>query len=759
MIKHTPPDTMPVRGRYDVVVIGGGLAGVCAAVAAARLGSNTALVQDRPVLGGAASSENHVNISGADVSGYALTRYARETGILEEFLLENLVRNPLHSPWVRDVLLWEMVKSEPKLTVYLNALADEAILAEDGRIAGFTVRQVNTEERYSILGDWFVDCSGDGRIAADAGAAFRIGREARSEFHESLAEDTADSKTLPSALIFRARRMDHVVPFVPPPWARRFPTDADLPFRSHDLIRHAGAADSPYGFWWISCGGDGSTINDAEKIRDTLLPVLVGMWDHLKNCGDHGLENYALDWIAPMPIRRESRRFEGDVMPTQQDVLDCTLYDDRVAYAGWPIDLHPPEGIFSPEPPNISIRLTELWSIPLGSLYSRNIPNLLFAGRNISQSHVALGSSRVMATCAVEGQAAGTAAHFCHALRVSPRELRTQHIAQVQQSLLKQGCYIPSLANQDPADLARAAHVTASSASPLVTQEQAASFALLDRARAQLFPVSTGRIESVALLLRSERPAPVSVRLGLRRAGGINDWTASDDLVSCEAQVAPGTHWVSFPLHHTAATGGLYWIWLPPCEGLAWGEQPRGPLGANRASAGDVGERNRPHYAARVPRWFSERGAYLVKLNPESRPYEAVNVTNGVTRAEAWPNAWLSDPAQGLPQWLELDFGEPRTLDSVYLTFDSDLDTNLTWWAMCGLIPMAPLPQIVRDYRLLGRIQGAWQPLLVVEGNYQGRRVHRFAPIKVEALRLEILATNGAPGAAVYEIRAYHEGR
>lgn len=759
MARREFPESMPIRERYSIIVVGGGLAGISAAVAAARLGSKVALVQDRPVLGGAASSEGQVPISGANNAGRAWARYTRETGIVEEFQLENLVRNPLNSPWVRDTLFWELVKKEPDLTVYLNAQAQEAVMADDGRIAGITVVQTSNESSYSLAGDIFLDCSGDGRIGADAGAAFRIGREARAEFGESMAPEEADTGTLPSALLFRARCMDHPVPFDPPEWAYRYSTDDDLPFRPHELLKHGGSAstvEAPYGFWWVSCGGDWSTIDDADRIYDTLLGVLMGVWDHLKNCGDHGVDNYALDWISPMAIKRESRRFEGDTMVKQQDIIDRRMFDDRVAYAGRAIDIHPPEGIFFDGPPFIFVEVPYLWPVPFSCLYSRNISNLLFAGRDISVSHVALGSARVMSTLAVIGQATGIAAHMCHKYNVTPREVRRQHVGELQQLLLKQDCYIPQLKNQDPQDLALGARVTASSQAELATKDEAERFVPLDRPLAQMFPVTAGRLESIALLLESTSTSETELRLGLRRAEEVNDFYAKDDLAESHAVIpAAGVHWVTFDLQVDVESGGLYWIWLPAAQGIRWGLQDRSPLGTNRAHWGQLGDRERPHWGDHPPEWFSESGTFLFRLTPASWPYAPKNVINGVSRPEAWPNAWISDPSESPPQWLDLDFGQVEMIGTVMLTFDSDLDASVRRWPPHGIFGCGPVPQLVRDYKVYWRDGYGWRCLLSVEGNYQRHRVHHVEPVQMEKLRIEVLATNGAPSARVYEVRAY----
>lgn len=451
--------------RYDLAVIGGGMAGVCASIAAARLGLKVALINDRPVLGGNSSSEIRVPIGGADHD----FRWARETGIIEELRIEDRFRN--HAPIVSgqtnsiwDMILWEWTKREPNLDLYLNTSAREAIMESKTRIGKIACEQLGTERAFHISADLFIDASGDGRVGFSAGAEFRMGREGRDEFGESIAPEVADTKTLGTSLMFRAVDLGRPVKFTRPDWAEEYPTEQDLPFRGHARMES--------GHWWIELGGTQNTILDNEEIRDQLWRCLFGVWDHIKNKPGHDADNLALEWVGSVPGKRESRRFIGDYILTQHDVQSMARFPDAVAYGGWPIDLHPPKGIYHAGKP-AEMKPVGLYSIPLRCLYSRNVENLLFAGRLISGTHVAHGSYRVQATGAVMGQAAGTAAAFCKRYECTPREAARQHIAEIQQQLLRDDCYLIDLPNADAEDLARRAKVTASStdAAPGVSPE------------------------------------------------------------------------------------------------------------------------------------------------------------------------------------------------------------------------------------------------------------------------------------------------
>ncbi len=440
------------------------MAGVCAAIAAARHGAQVTLIQDRPVLGGNASSEVRMHIVGADISGRR--PHARESGIIEAIRLDDAVRNPHRSASLFDLLLWEYVRDEPNIRLLLNTQVDGVRMASPSRIAEVHATRPSTEDAFTIEAGLFVDCTGDGRLGVEAGAEFRMGREGRDEFGESYAPERPDRQTLGSSILFIARDYGRPVPFRAPSWARKF-TEEDLRHRPHGSFE--------YGFWWIEWGGDLNTIKDNERIRDELWAIALGVWDHIKNGGDHGAENWALEWVGMIPGKRESRRFIGDYILIQQDLEQSTLFPDRVAFGGWPIDYHPPNGIDQPDqPPCVQIDVP-LYSIPLRSLYSRNIENMMMAGRNISASHVAFASTRVMATCAVMGQAVGTAAALCVRDDITPRELAADRIEELQQLLLKDDAYILELPADDPADLAADAAVSASSQRPGCSAEQVLS--------------------------------------------------------------------------------------------------------------------------------------------------------------------------------------------------------------------------------------------------------------------------------------------
>jgi hypothetical protein len=437
-----------------VLVAGGGLAGVCAALAAARNGASVILVQDRSRLGGNSSSEIRMHVCGANHTK-ELSLW-RETGIIEELKLTESAVNRQRSFEIWDLILYDKVVSEPNITLLLDTAIVDAEVA-DGKIVRVTAASPMLAERYPIEARHFIDCTGDAALAAVAGARCMRGREARDRHGESLAPETADLKTMGNSLLFQARMHGTPMLFRPPAWARKF---------TKEDFKHRPIRSWEYGYWWIEWGGELDTIKDNRRIRHELLRILMGVWDHIKNSGQYPeSENWALEWVGMLPGKRESRRIIGNHVMVQKELENAELFPDRVAYGGWPMDDHPPGGMDSRDlPPCEQIHFKQPYSVPLRSLYSADLANLFMAGRNLSASHVALTSTRVMATCATLGQAVGTAAAFCTHRNVQPKEVTDLPalMVKLQQLLLRNDQSLLGIANEDPDDLARTARVTCS---------------------------------------------------------------------------------------------------------------------------------------------------------------------------------------------------------------------------------------------------------------------------------------------------------
>ena len=417
----------------DFCVVGGGLAGLCAAVAAARHGAKVVLIQERPMLGGNASSEIRMWVCGAQ------GRNMLETGLIEELMLENLYRNPDKNYSVWDSVMYELASSEENIKLLLNCSVNDCTM-EDKRITSVTGWQMTTQQFHVVRAKLFADCSGDSVLAPLSGAEYRHGRESEAAYGESIGRhiEPGDRKTMGMSCMIQAREEARPSSFIPPKWAAHY-TAEDLPHRIPDL-------SSPLeNYWYLELGGDGDSIADTEKTRDALLQMAYGLWDFVKN--DPSMREktqcWRLDWVGILPGKRESRRYVGDYTLTQNDVESSGRFEDIVAYGGWPMDDHDPRGFRNTDKPNVNYPAPSPYGIPYRCLYSKNIKNLLFAGRNISVSHWALSSCRVMGTCALLGQAAGTAAALAVKEMCSPREVYSLHLNKLKQTLMDDDCYLP----------------------------------------------------------------------------------------------------------------------------------------------------------------------------------------------------------------------------------------------------------------------------------------------------------------------------
>ena len=416
----------------DICVVGGGLSGLIAAVSAARHGAKVLLMQDRPMLGGNASSEIRMWVRGA--AGLE----NRETGIIQELELENIYRNPSMKYNLWDSVLYELAINEPNLTLLLNCSCLGCEM-KDGQITSVTGWQLNTYLFHTVEAKIFLDCSGDSILAPLSGARYRMGREARAEFDEYAAPENADKCTMGSSVLIQARQTDHACPFTPPSFACCYPDDESMYLKNHDVT------GTGVNFWWIELGGEDDTILDGQRINEELLRMAYGVWDHIKNHGDHGMENWELEWIGFLPGKRESRRYEGPWILSQRDLEEGRHFEDAVAFGGWTMDNHNPKGMKFMGYSSVHITPKVPYEIPFRCLYSVNVPNLMFAGRNISATHMAMSSTRVMATCSVIGQAAGTGAALAIRRNCLPADVTAHHIKELQELLLEDGCFIPGL--------------------------------------------------------------------------------------------------------------------------------------------------------------------------------------------------------------------------------------------------------------------------------------------------------------------------
>ncbi|MBE5869140.1 MAG: FAD-dependent oxidoreductase [Lachnospiraceae bacterium] len=424
--------------KCDLCVIGGGMAGLAAAISAAREGLQVVLMHERPVLGGNASSEIRMWVCGARGENN------RETGIMEEIALENLYRNPTKSYPIWDTVLYDFVRREKNITLLLNCTCMDAEVEKgeyaygrDTRIKSVTGYQMTTQCFYDVEALFYCDSSGDSILAPLCGAEFRIGREAKAEFGEDTVTETADSMTMGMSCMVFGRETNEEIKFIPPTWSTPL-TEKDFENRNPDIYKDTE------NFWYLELGGNRNTIDDTEELRDDLLALAVGTWDYVKNSGKIDAGKWDVDFLGFLPGKRESRRMCGEYMITQRDISDGRVFEDEIAYGGWPLDDHFPGGFYHRGVPNTYFETPAPYSIPYRALYSKNVENLFFAGRNISMTHMAMSSIRVMATCGLLGEAVGKAAAIAVHQNIAPHDVYLGKVKELQELLMKEDCFLPS---------------------------------------------------------------------------------------------------------------------------------------------------------------------------------------------------------------------------------------------------------------------------------------------------------------------------
>jgi hypothetical protein len=743
----------------DLIVAGGGLSGICAAVTAARQGIRVILVQDRPVLGGNASSEVRLWVLGATSHMGNNNRWAREGGVIDEVLVENMWRNPEGNSVIFDSILLEVVVREINIRLLLNTAIDDVELDSSGVITAANAYCSQNQTRYHLEAPLFCDASGDGILGFLAGAAFRIGAEARSEFNEALAPDEAAHDLLGHSLYFYSRDTGRPVKYVPPSFA--LSDIAKIP-----RFRELRITDSGCRLWWLEYGGLLDTVHETEEIKWELWRVAYGVWNYIKNSGDFpDAETLTLEWMGMIPGKRESRRFEGEYMLTQQDIVEQTVHADAVSFGGWAIDLHPADGVFSAKPGCTQWHSKGVYQIPYRTMYSRNVPNLFLAGRIISASHIAFGSTRVMATCAHNGQAVGMAAALCIEGSLSPNELtETRRMHTLQQRLLRMGQHIPGIAaTADQAgetDKARSATITASSTFKLGTLPASGETTGLDRPMALLLPLSQGSMPLVTVFTTAEQLTSLNAELWISSRKG----SATPDLLlsSIEVEIPAG---VSTPtlldFHVTIPRDAYTFVVLLTnplislalnheyvCGVLTLSQQMNPAVAKSLVQTPPEGS-GIDTFAFWLPTRRPAARNLACTFTPSIPAFAAANVVNGYARPFDATNAWAPAREDKNPT-LHLTWDEPQTLQTIEITFDTDYDHPMESVLMGH--PERIMPGCITAFEIR-TTEGTI--LAHVEDNHQTRFQLQLKS-SLDTCGISIAALSFGPALpAIFEVRCY----
>ena len=733
-------------GNYDVIVAGGGPGGVPAAIAAARMGAKVLLIHNRPILGGNASSEIGVPSLGAEVAHPR----AREGGIAEEIMRLRDRESEEISEWTNP--MEALVAAEPNITVVRNSHVCDAEMESESVIRGVIAQDLLTLCKTRYTGKFFIDCTGDAWIGYYAGAKFRYGREAQYQHGESIAPEVADTLSMSGCV--SSGNLPYMVdagvetPFVLPPWCVKLAEDEENFGRS---------IKGPFVHWWMEAPNDYDDIWDGEEARDTLMTILMSSWDHMKNhwAKKDTLKNYKLNISGIINGRRESRRLIGDYILTQDDCTSGRTFEDTVSYSGWALDIHHPKGIFSgKEGPIYCAVGVPIVKIPYRCLYSKNIENLFCAGRNISTTHIALGTVRVQLTIMTLGQAVGTAAALCLKHNETPRGIYERHIKELQQLLIKNDQYIPGFKNEDEGDPCLTAKVTASSVS--TTELFRRTFGVegdlvpLDRPRATVSAIAKkygNEFKALYLKLYSSNPEPIPVTIHACAEGNLDTAPNLGSIITAQAMVPPMQEgWVEFPVDlkiDRNTTGEYLRIWIDQTDGLYWRSIENLSL---YRQVGEMGEDGT--WKIKTGKGYNAAVKIPQDVYADCSPENVINGHSRILSKDIYE--WVSDPEQELPQWIELAFEQAVDINTVGIVFDTDMTNPST----CIGYKFPEVSTCVKDYTVEVYDGAAWHKVADITDNFMRKSNHRFDTVKAEKLKVTVLKTCGSPSARITEIRS-----
>ncbi|WP_375586517.1 FAD-dependent oxidoreductase [Cyclobacterium xiamenense] len=739
----------------DLVIVGGGMAGTCCAITAARQGMQVVLVQDRPVLGGNASSEIRLWVLGATSHMGNNNRWAREGGVIDEILLENLYRNPEGNPLILDTILLEMVSNEPGIRLLLNTCMHDLQKSSPDTVEAALAFCSQNATEYLLKAPLFVDASGDGSLAFLAGAAFRIGAESADEFDEPFAPDDTYGELLGHSLYFYSKDTGKPVRFIAPSFANR--EISKLPrFKSFNLKDHGCR------LWWVEYGGRKDTVHESESIKWELWRVIYGIWDHLKNSGEFPeMNNHTLEWVGTIPGKRESRRFEGDFMLSQKDLVQQRQFDDAVSFGGWALDLHPADGVYGDLPGCTQWHTKGVYQIPYRIMYSRNLKNLFLAGRIVSSSHVAFGSTRVMATGAHNAQAVAIAAVLCREKNLLPAELlEPSRMKELQNRLIRSGQYIPGLRLSDEGELVQLATLRPSSTYRLQGLPMDGPWKSLEFAAAQVLPLAEGKVPGIRVQVKASKATQLRVSLmGSKRKG---NYTPELVLAENEFEIASGESFLTIDFQYYIKNSEYYFVTFSANENVQLRTSETRLTGVltvfqkfNKAVASS--SRQEPPEGIGIEAfdfWLPERrpeGRNLgFDLDQPLSLYDVLYLRNGIFRPIGQSNAWaasLDDPQPSV----ELKWDSEQKIREIKLYFDTDYDHALESTLMGH--PERVVPFCVQRFSIWDK-QG--NRLIQVCDNHQSCFSLRFdAPLTTNYLKISLEHPSAATPAALFGILCY----
>lgn len=742
-----------VKLSADLVITGGGMAGICAAITAARAGISVALVQDRPVLGGNASSEVRLWILGATSSMGNNNRWSREGGVIDEILVENLFRNKEGNPLILDTILLEKVTNESNITLLLNTAAYEVTKKEERAIHSIKAFCSQNSTEYELSAPLFCDASGDGIISHLSGASFRMGAESGEEFGELLAPEKGYGELLGHSLYFYSKRVENPVKFTPPAFALQDITKIPR-------YKMLNQQDDGCRLWWIEYGGRKDTVYDTENIKWELWKVIYGAWNYIKNSNNFDdVENLTLEWVGTIPGKRESRRFEGLYMLKQQDIVNQVPFDDVVSYGGWALDLHPADGIYSKLPGCNQWHSKGIYQIPFRCYISKDIDNLFYAGRIISCTHIAFGSSRVMATCALGAQSVGMAAAMCRKHNLLPQDMITEPwISDLQRQLNINGQSIPGLPiYYEKNSLMDQVSISATSVCRLNIIPFDGDWIRLDLGAAELLPMKKG----VSYQFRINVKASVNTTLAvdLRVSSKKFNYTPDITLETIELPVKAGEQFISLNFSTPIPDDQYGFVLFHRSTDIEIrGSKSRytGVISVFNGKNKDVSNYGYQEASQHIgvdsfefwcPRRRPGGQNIAMEILPALEPYDPAFLKNGFTRPYLKTNAWAADPLEPTSSVI-FEWANPKRISSVKLFFDTDFDNPLES-SLRGHTESV-VPFCVKEYTILDD-----QDRVIYQTNNNHQTVNRVVfdtPVSTHALKIKCESPDVNVPASLFEI-------
>ncbi len=748
-------ENVQVMLNSDLIVVGGGMTGTCAAITAARKGIKVILVQDRPVLGGNGSSEVRLWVLGATSHMGNNNRWAREGGVIDEILVENLYRNKEGNAIIFDTILLEKVIEEKNITLLLNTVVVDLQKKDAHHIDSLKAYCSQNATEYILKAPLFCDASGDGVVGFRAGASFRMGAESKSEFKEGFTPTEEYGELLGHTIYFYSKNAGKPVKYVAPSFAL---TDINKIPR----FRNIKTGDTGCNFWWFEYGGRLNTIYDTEKIKWELWGVVYGVWNYIKNSGNFpDSENLTLEWVGVIPGKRESRRFEGLYMLKQQDIVEQTPFYDAVSFGGWAIDLHPADGVFSELPGCNQYHSKGVYQIPYRCFLSRDIENLFIGGRLMSASHVAFGSTRVMATAAHGGQAIGMAAALCSEYGCNPKDFVAEgKIEILQEALNIAGQGIPGVPMKNASNLAASARIDVSSELVLNTIPFDGPWLNLDFSAGQLLPLKKDTAYSIDVMCEADQSTVmvVELRASSKAFNFTPDVTIEKIFVPLEKGVNQKT--ISFKNCLTENQYGFFIFNRNPNVKIRCSEKLLTGIvsvfNKTNPAVNNHGKQMPPENSGfeSFEFWCPQRRPkgqnIAMTISPAIELFGKQNLVNGLIRPYLQPNAWVSGWSDQTPT-ITLTWDEPRKIETILLYLDPDYDHPMESTQMGH--PEDVVPFCVRNYRIM---DGEGNQVFEKTGNYQAiQHIQLPQPVVTDKLEIVIEPQSSVALPSIFEIGIY----